>query len=124
MSNPFLDGIPEQRVVLENDLCVFVMTPQPILQGSGLIVTKEIREMVFDLTPDEWTATFELLQAARLYLDKAFRPDGYNVGWNVGRIGGQEIPHVHLHVIPRFSDEPLAGRGIRHHLKQPENKRP
>ena len=123
MSNPFLDGIPEQRVV-ENDLCVFVTTPQPILQGSGLIVTKEIREMVFDLTPDEWTATFELLQAARLYLDKAFRPDGYNVGWNVGRIGGQEIPHVHLHVIPRFSDEPLAVRGIRHQLKQPENKRP
>ncbi len=123
MSNPFLDGIPEQCVV-ENDLCVFVMTPQPILQGSGLIVTKEIRETVFDLTPDEWTATFELLQEARLHLDKAFRPDGYNVGWNVRPVGGQSIPHVHLHVIPRFSDEPLAGRGIRHHLKQPENKRP
>lgn len=100
------------------------MTPQPVLQGSGLIVTKAVRETVFDLTPEEWKATFELLQEAKLYLDDKFRPDGYSVGWNVRPVGGQSIPHVHLHVIPRFEGEPLAGKGIRHYLKQPENKRP
>jgi hypothetical protein len=31
--------------------------------------------------------------------------------------------HAHLHVIPRFADEPLAGRGIRYALKQPTNRR-
>jgi diadenosine tetraphosphate (Ap4A) HIT family hydrolase len=30
---------------------------------------------------------------------------------------------VHLHVIPRFADEPLAGKGIRHWIKQPANRR-
>lgn len=125
MSNPFLDGsFPEQQVVLENTHCVFVRTPQPVLEGSGLIVTRTPRETVFDLTPEEWAATYELLQEVKVYLEKTLRPDGYNVGWNVGPVGGQSIPHVHLHVIPRFKDEPLSGRGIRYHLKQPGNKRP
>jgi diadenosine tetraphosphate (Ap4A) HIT family hydrolase len=31
--------------------------------------------------------------------------------------------HVHLHLISRFRDEPLAGKGIRHHLKQESNRR-
>ncbi len=125
MSNPFLDGsFPEQQVILENAYCVFSQIPQTVLTGSGLIVTREVRATVFDLTPEEWAATYDLLQKAKAYLDRTLEPDGYNVGWNVGPVGGQEISHVHLHVIPRFRDEPLAGRGIRYHLKQPENKRP
>jgi histidine triad (HIT) family protein len=52
------------------------------------------------------------------------RPDGFNVGWNCGPVGGQVIPHAHLHVIPRFADEPYAGKGIRHWLKQESNRRP
>ena len=124
MNNPFLDGsFPAQKVVLENAHCVFVTTPQPVLQGSGLIVTKAVRETVFDLTPEEWTATYDLLQQVKTYLDRSLRPDGYNVGWNVCPVAGQTIPHVHLHVIPRFKDEPFAGRGIRYYLKQPENTR-
>jgi diadenosine tetraphosphate (Ap4A) HIT family hydrolase len=122
--NPFLDGSFPEQVVLENDLCVFVRTPQPVLKGSGLIVTRAPRETVFDLTEAEWAATYDLLQEVKAYLDRTLEPDGYNVGWNVGRVGGQSIPHVHLHVIPRFADEPLAGKGIRYFLKQPENKRP
>lgn len=124
MTNPFLDGsFPGQRVVLENAHCVFVQTPQVVLVGSGLIVPRAPRETPFDLTLKEWAATFKLLQEVKAYLDETLTPDGYNVGWNVGRVGGQKISHAHLHVIPRFADEPLAGKGIRYHLKQPENKR-
>ena len=49
-------------------------------------------------------------------------PDGSNVGWNCGRVGGQEVFHAHLHVIPRFRQEPLAGHGIRSHLKSELNR--
>jgi diadenosine tetraphosphate (Ap4A) HIT family hydrolase len=52
-----------------------------------------------------------------------YKPQGYNIGWNVGSVGGQEIFHAHLHIIPRYEDEPLAGKGIRYWLKQPQNKR-
>jgi histidine triad (HIT) family protein len=55
-------------------------------------------------------------------MDERYHPDGYNVGWNCGAVGGQIAMHAHLHVIPRFRQEPYAGRGIRYWLKQPENR--
>jgi histidine triad (HIT) family protein len=55
-------------------------------------------------------------------MDAELSPDGYNVGWNCGRVGGQEVFHAHLHVIPRFRQEPLAGQGIRSHLKSEANR--
>lgn len=73
---------------------------------------------------DEWLATYDLLQHVKARLDEKYAPAGYNIGWNCGSAAGQHIPHAHLHVIPRFEDEPLAGKGIRHWLKQPNNMRP
>ncbi|KZE37587.1 cell-cycle regulation histidine triad HIT protein [Bhargavaea cecembensis] len=116
-----MDG---QEVVLENSLCRFLMMPQEVLKGSGVIVPVAHRETVFDLTPEEWRSTHEILVAAKELLDRKFSPDGYNIGWNSGETGGQHIPHAHLHVIPRFADEPYAGRGIRHWLKSRDNRRP
>jgi diadenosine tetraphosphate (Ap4A) HIT family hydrolase len=113
----------EESIVYSNEYCLFLQKPQPILVGSGLIVPKVHRETVFDLTPQEWQATFDLLHQVKEYLDKTYQPQGYNIGWNCGSVGGQEIFHAHLHVIPRFGDEPLAGKGLRHWLKQPNNKR-
>ena len=46
------------------------------------------------------------------------------MGWNCGEAGGQDVFHAHLHIIPRHSDEPYAGRGIRNWIKREENKRP
>ncbi|GAA0716403.1 HIT family protein [Clostridium malenominatum] len=113
----------EQKVVISNRYCIFLQKPQEVLIGSGVIVPKHHRETVFDLTEDEWIATFELLHEVKRFLDSKYKPQGYNVGWNVGNVGGQEIFHAHLHVIPRYKDEPLSGKGIRYWLKQPNNKR-
>ncbi|MDR6882414.1 HIT domain-containing protein [Bacillus sp. 3255] len=113
----------EQSIVLSNDYCIFVQKPQEVLIGSGLIVPKMHRETAFELTPEEWQATFELLQQVKELLDKEYAPQGYNLGWNCGNVGGQEIFHAHMHVIPRFDDEPLAGKGIRYWLKQTTNQR-
>jgi diadenosine tetraphosphate (Ap4A) HIT family hydrolase len=112
-----------QQVVLENEHCLFVQEPQKVLIGSGVIVPMAHRETVFDLTEDEWAATFSLLKRVKELLDAKYAPQGYNVGWNSGGVAGQEIFHAHLHVIPRYADEPLAGKGIRYWLKQPANKR-
>jgi len=113
----------EQKLVLSNKYCMFLQKPQEILIGSGVIVPKEHRETVFDLSKDEWNSTFELLQEVKAYLDKQYNPKGYNIGWNVGSVGGQDIFHAHLHIIPRYEEEPLSGKGIRYWLKQPQNKR-
>lgn len=118
-----LEIVEQQEVVVKNEHCMFLQTPQEVLIGSGLIILINHRETVFDLSKDEWTATYALLQEVKTILDETYSPDGYNIGWNAGTVGGQHIMHSHLHVIPRFKDEPFAGKGIRHWLKHVENKR-
>jgi len=49
-------------------------------------------------------------------LQEKFNPDGFNVGINVGETAGQTVPHVHIHLIPRYKgdvEEPRGGiRGV------------
>lgn len=116
----------DQQIVFENDTCSFLQKEkeQKVLKGSGLIVPKQHRENVFALTPEEWQDTYDLLKKAKALLEEQLQPDGYNVGWNAGDAASQFIPHAHLHVIPRFADEPHAGKGIRYWIKQRDNLRP
>jgi diadenosine tetraphosphate (Ap4A) HIT family hydrolase len=118
--------VQQQIIALENDQCLFLpqLPSETVLIGSGLIIPRDHRETVFDLTEAEWMATHSLLQQVKALLDDQYAPDGYNVGWNCGKVGGQEVFHAHLHIIPRFKDEPYAGKGIRHWLKQEANRRP
>ena len=99
-------------------------TSTQVLPGSGIICPRAHRESPFELTEQEWLDTQRVLLRAKASIDERLQPDGYNLNWNVMPVGGQEVAHVHLHVIPRFADEPLARRGARWHLKQITNLRP
>ena len=109
---------------MRDDLVWFVQDTryQGSLKHSGVIIPVAHRETVFELTEPEVVATFRLLRRVKAWMDAEFAPDGYNGGWNCGRVGGQELFHAHLHVIPRFRQEPLAGQGIRAHLKSEANR--
>lgn len=114
--------LEEEDVLVKHDLCYITNTGDPVLQCSVMIIPVRHVGTPFDLTMDEWFATHKLMTRAKLILDRN-GPEGYSVGWNVHPTGGQSIPHAHLHVIARFADEPLAGQGIRHALKQEANRR-
>ncbi len=116
---------PNQRVVFEHKLVVFIQDEryQGALKHSGIIIPKAHKETAFDLSEEEILATFVLLAEVKHWMDANFAPLGYNLGWNCGIIAGQEVMHAHLHVIPRFSEEPLANKaGIRTLLKSDVNK--
>ena len=115
---------PAQHLVRRNRLAAFLQSDatQGALIGSGVIVPIRHAETVFDLTADEVAETFSLLGEVRAWMEEQYHPDGYNLGWNCGRLAGQEIMHAHMHVIPRFAQEPFAGRGIRFWLKQDANR--
>jgi histidine triad (HIT) family protein len=91
--------------------------------GSYVIIPKSEVSSPFDLTDKEWSDSRELLLKVKKYIDETYKPDGYNIGWNVGAVAGQSVAHAHMHIIPRYADEPLAGKGIRSWFKQPENIR-
>ena len=115
---------PQQKIVFEHDLVLFTQNPkyQGSLKHSGIIIPKAHRPTLFDLEPEEVVATFKLLYEVKSWMDSTFQPAGYNVGWNCGAIAGQEVMHAYLHVIPRFREEPFAGKGIRALLKSEQNQ--
>lgn len=115
----------KQKILFESEFCYFLQhdDQQEVLEGCGIIVPKKHHANAFELSKEEWNDTYELLQRAKTYLDEEFTPDGYTLGWNVGEVSNQFIFHSHLHVVPRYDDEPLAGKGLRYWLKQAENKR-
>jgi diadenosine tetraphosphate (Ap4A) HIT family hydrolase len=54
------------------------------------------------------------IDIARSAIEAQYQPDGYNIGINDGEAGGQTIPHLHLHVIPRYAgDVPDPRGGVR-----------
>ena len=112
------------NILFENEQCICIELSEKVLIGSCLIIPKAHKITVFDLDDEEWCATKKLVDEVKLYLDSKYKPDGYNVGWNCGEVGGQTVFHAHLHIIPRYADEPFAGRGIRNWIKREENMRP
>ena len=116
-------------VCIENAFCLYASTRDPrdppdVLPGCGVIIPIAHRPSPFDFTADEWAATHELLIKAKAAQDERLAPDGYTLIWNCCSEIGQPPLHAHLHVIPRFDDEPLADRGGRSAIKVRENRRP
>lgn len=118
-----LNGELGDAIVARNERCLLVRFEDPVLESWLMVLPIRHAETPFDLTAEEWAATREMLAEARKRM-AADGPDGYTIGWNVGPVGGQTVPHAHLHVIGRYADEPLAGKGLRHALKHPDNRRP
>ncbi|MCC7556034.1 MAG: HIT family protein [Methanoculleus marisnigri] len=79
--------------------------------GHLLIIPYRHVADFFDATDAELAALLALVREAKTLLDGRFRPDGYNVGVNVGEAAGQTVMHLHLHVIPRYAGDVKDPRG-------------
>lgn len=129
----FCDRTPFRTadLYLENEFCVYATSHDPndppeVLPGSGIIVPKAHRASPFDLTADEWAATHELLIQAKAAMDARLAPDGYFLSWSPYPHTDDDIArmHSHLHVVPRFDDEPRREGGGRVGIKGADNIRP
>lgn len=112
-SCPFC-GKPQEESLAENELALAFYDAFPVNEGHVLVVPKRHVETFFELTLEEAAAMNEIVFRVKEMLEARFKPDGYNLGVNVGRAGGQTIFHVHMHVIPRYAgDVPDPRGGIR-----------
>ncbi len=86
----------------------------PVSPGHTLVIPLRHIGSFFELTAVERDCMFELLVRAKAELDHTFQPDGFNIGINDGAASGQTVPHLHLHLIPRYrGDVPDPRGGVR-----------
>jgi diadenosine tetraphosphate (Ap4A) HIT family hydrolase len=102
--------------VLKNNLAYVRYDKYPVSQGHLLIIPFRHVSDYFELDNDEKSALYRLLDEGKELLIGEYQPDGFNVGINIGETAGQTIPHVHIHLIPRYkgdTNNPMGGvRGV------------
>ncbi len=112
--SPFFDPQPEEQV-LTNGLCYARWDNHPASKGHMLIVPYREFASYFDATEEERAAIWALVEEVKQFLHARYRPDGYNIGMNIGVAAGQTVMHMHVHVIPRYVGDALVPKdgGIR-----------
>jgi diadenosine tetraphosphate (Ap4A) HIT family hydrolase len=95
----FCKNLPK---VLENDLVYAVYDIKPTTRGHMLFIPKRHFKTIFEATPEEIKAVFDLMAQVRPVIEKEHGPDGYNVQANCGEVAGQIVMHAHIHLIPRY----------------------
>jgi diadenosine tetraphosphate (Ap4A) HIT family hydrolase len=110
--NCFFCSLDPSRIIDSNDLCIVLRDDFPVSPGHTLVIPKRHVGSFFDLSVEERQALMALLESAKQALDTEYRPAAYNIGVNDGPAAGQTVPHVHIHLIPRYEgdrDDPRGG---------------
>jgi diadenosine tetraphosphate (Ap4A) HIT family hydrolase len=107
------------EVLFEDPLAYVRYDNNSLSKGHVLAVPKRHVASFFDMTAEEQSSVLNLLRKAQASVQEQHRPDGYNIGVNVGKAAGQARMHVHVHLIPRYAgDVPDPRGGIRCVLKR------
>jgi diadenosine tetraphosphate (Ap4A) HIT family hydrolase len=112
---PFCAPEAERELITESATTFAIFDKYPVSPGHALIIPKKHIANYFDLSTHVKTACWLMADRVQQLLIERFHPDGFNVGINVGATAGQTVPHVHIHLIPRYSgdaEDPTGG--VRH----------
>jgi ATP adenylyltransferase len=97
-------GEDRDRLVLHRGASAFVILNRyPYTAGHLMVVPNRHVAALEDLTSAEMQELWGLAVRAKGALDAEFKPDGYNVGVNLGHAAGAGVrDHLHVHVVPRW----------------------
>ncbi len=85
-----------------------------LIYGHTLVIPRRHIGSFFETTAAERASLLQLIDQAKAIIDAGFHPDAVNIGINDGRAAGQTVPHLHIHLIPRYAgDSPDPRGGVR-----------
>ena len=93
-------------ILLRRPLAFLILNAFPYAPGHIMAALTRHVGTLAEATPAELSQAMTVVQAAIWGLDLAYRPDGYNVGINQGRVAGAGVEgHLHIHVVPRWNGD-------------------
>ncbi len=96
--------IPSQKLY-EDDICLVILDINPVHKGHSLVISKGVYPTIDECPQDELNHMFSVVKKVNLKLKEKLNCDGSNIIINNGKASGQEVPHLHIHVIPRFNND-------------------
>lgn len=96
--------IPSSKVA-DGDTWYAFLDINPRSEGHTLVVPKEEKQRIADLTPESRAALLDGVVEVQRKLGAHFKTTDFTVAVHDGPAAGQEVPHVHIHVIPRLEND-------------------
>lgn len=93
------------EVVYEDENTVAILDVHPKAPGHAMVLPKVHAENILDLSDNKIEGTFKAVKNVTALLKKALVPDGFTIGINHGKVSGQAIDHLHIHIIPRWLND-------------------
>jgi ATP adenylyltransferase len=102
-----IEGEDVQRLILLRGKHAFViMNKYPYTNGHLMVAPYRHVPDILDLTRDEEKEMFQLLRNCRVVLQERLKPQGFNVGINLGNVAGAGLAeHLHMHIVPRWTGD-------------------
>ena len=107
----FCKSISKKDFEIENELAIVRFDDFPVNNGHLEVIPKRHVKDWWNTTQEERIAIFNLLDEAKKIIDDKYKPDGYNIGMNLGEAAGQSVMHLHVHLIPRYKGDVENPRG-------------
>ena len=102
---------PREEMVHSDGVWYARFDRYPVTPGHLLVLPLAHRTSLSEISDVERQTLLPFLDQCRELLDSRFHAPGYNIGVNIGPAAGQTIPHLHIHVIPRYNDDCPDPRG-------------
>ena len=98
-----IEGKLSCYMIYQDDDCIVILDRYPIDNGHSLIITKKPYEKLTDMSVDEISKLFSKIPKIVNAIIKATNADAFSIAQNNGKAAKQIIPHVHIHIIPRYN---------------------
>ena len=114
---------PSNSSIFYEDLLVIGLWDGfPVTDGHALIIPRRHIASWFDATDEEQLALMAAIKITKDEICRHYKPDGFNIGINLGEAAGQTVFHLHVHVIPRYhGDVPDPRGGVRYVIPSKAN---
>lgn len=99
-----IQGTRKGHFIYEDENYVAFLDRYPIDKGHSLVLPREHHEQVTDMTPGKVGELFSIVPKIAKAVVNTTKADAFSMAQNNGRAAKQIVPHVHVHIIPRFND--------------------
>ena len=99
--------------VYEDESTLAFLDINPHAKGHTVVIPKNHGKTMFDIDPMDSIGLIGGVNATMKLIFEKLKPEGFNVGWNHNEVAGQVVPHLHVHIMPRYSGD---GGGSMHSI--------